>query len=131
MKRYILVALMVIGCGTTKKEETKKQENIQVQVEQEEQTKDLAELGRKLFHSKGCNACHTIGGGKLVGPDLKGITEKRDEDWLIGMIVNPDSMFQHDSLAKELLKEFGTRMPNQGVSVEEAKAILEYIRKQS
>ena len=33
-----------------------------------------------------CNACHSIGEGKKIGPDLKGVTERREEAWLIKFI---------------------------------------------
>ncbi len=91
----------------------------------------LASKGKKLFVQKGCNACHTIGKGRLVGPDLKGVTKKRKYKWLIAMITGPDSMLKYDEIAKSLLKEYGTPMPNQKVSVEEAKAIIEYLRQES
>ncbi len=91
----------------------------------------LAAKGEKLWTKKGCNACHTIGKGKLVGPDLKGVTEKREYKWLIAMIVNPDSMLKYDPIAKDLLKQYGVPMTDQNVSVEEAKAIIEYIKRES
>ncbi len=90
---------------------------------------NLAREGEKLFKSKGCVACHTIGKGKLVGPDLKGITAKRKYAWLIAIITNPDSMLKYDSIAKSLREEYGVDMPNQNVSVKEAKAIIEYLKK--
>ena len=37
--------------------------------------------GEQAFKTK-CAACHTIGGGKLVGPDLKEVTTRRDDAWL-------------------------------------------------
>ena len=43
--------------------------------------------GKELYETKGCPACHTIGGGRLVGPDLAGVAERRDRDWIIAMIV--------------------------------------------
>lgn len=92
---------------------------------------NLAAKGEKLWTKKGCNACHTIGKGKLVGPDLKGVTEKRKYKWLIAMIVNPDSMLKYDPIAKDLLKQYGVPMTDQNVSVEEAKAIIEYIKRES
>lgn len=85
--------------------------------------------GKKLFEEK-CAACHAIGGEKKVGPDLKGITEKRPEGWLIGFITNPEKMFEEgDPTATQLLKEYGgLKMPDSGVSEEQAKDILAYIK---
>ena len=91
----------------------------------------LAKKGAALFKSKGCTACHTVGKGKLVGPDLKGVTERREYDWLVAMITNPDSMLKYDPVAKELLKEYKVPMTDQNVSKKEAKAIIEYLRKES
>ncbi len=89
---------------------------------------ELVKRGEELFKSKGCTACHTVGGGKLVGPDLKGVADRRSPEWIVAMIVNPDSMLKHDPTAQDLLKEYGVPMPSQNVSEEEAKAILEYLK---
>ncbi len=121
----ISLTFLLIGCGG-KKEETKTEKKIA------SQTIDLATKGEKLFYSKGCNACHYPDkerSFKLVGPGLKGITNERSEEWLIAIIVNPDSMLKNDPEAQKLLKEYGTPMPNQGVTVDEAKAIIAYLRK--
>ena len=71
--------------------------------------------GEALFASKGCVGCHKIGGGKLVGPDLKGVTARRQEDWIKKMILRPDVMVKEDEIAKKLLAETFVPMPNQGV----------------
>ena len=92
---------------------------------------ELAAKGKELFGTRGCTACHTVGGGKLVGPDLKGVTERRSKDWIIHMIVNPDSMINNDPTAKQLFQEYNVPMPNQGVTPEEAEAIYEYLKSAS
>ncbi len=92
---------------------------------------ELAAKGKELFGTKGCTACHTVGGGRLVGPDLKGVTERRDKEWIIHMILNPDSMINNDPVAKQLLQEYNVPMPNQGVTPEEAEAIYEYLKSAS
>lgn len=91
-----------------------------------------SEEGEKIFQQK-CVACHTIGGGKLVGPDLKGVTSKRDRSWLFRWIKEPDKMLSEgNSLAVELLKEFNNvPMPNMGLSSNDAAAVISYLEKAS
>ena len=74
--------------------------------------------GEETYTAKGCPACHKLGGGKLVGPDLKGVTARRDQEWLEKMILRPDVMVKEDETAKKLLAEHFTPMPNQGVDPE-------------
>ncbi len=77
-----------------------------------------------------CKACHTIGGGKLVGPDLKGVTEKRDEAWLIKFIQNSQAMVQAgDADAVAVFEEnFKIPMPSHNLTDEQVKDILLYIK---
>jgi len=90
-----------------------------------------AEQGQVIFEQK-CKACHTIGGGRLVGPDLKGITASRDKDWLVRFITTPDKLIaQGDPIARQIVQEYGLPMPNLGVTEEGATAILAYIDAQS
>ncbi|MEO0145010.1 MAG: cytochrome c [candidate division WOR-3 bacterium] len=122
-----ILTFLIIACGG--KSEEKKETTQTTQTTQT--TTNLAEEGKKLFQTKGCVACHYADkerSAKLVGPGLKDIHKERSEEWLIAMITNPDSMLKNDSIAKALLKEYGTPMTNQNVSVEEAKAIIEYIK---
>jgi cytochrome c2 len=88
----------------------------------------LAAEGESLMQAKGCTACHTIGGGRLVGPDLAGVTERRSAEFIVGMIVNPDSMLANNETAKQMLAEHFTPMANQGVTQEDAQALLAYFR---
>jgi mono/diheme cytochrome c family protein len=85
--------------------------------------------GQELFGEKGCTACHKVGGGKLVGPDLKGVTARRDETWIKRMILRPDVMVKEDDTAKKLLAEHMTPMPNQGVDpATELPKLLAYLK---
>ncbi|MDP3879769.1 MAG: cytochrome c [Dehalococcoidales bacterium] len=87
--------------------------------------------GQALFEQK-CQSCHTIGDGRLVGPDLKDITSLREEAWLIRTITNPDRLIaEGDPIAKQLVSEYGLPMPNVGISDEEAQSILAYIETQA
>lgn len=88
----------------------------------------LAARGEQLFQTKGCIGCHTIGGGRLTGPDLDGVTERRDYGWIVAMVTNPDSMLRADSTARHLFAEYMTPMMTVGVTPEEARAIYEHLR---
>ena len=58
------------------------------------------------FYRQNCMSCHTIGGGRLTGPDLKGSTERADEDWLVEFILDPKGVIDSgDPYAAELLRE--------------------------
>jgi len=86
------------------------------------------EWGKELFTSKYCSECHTIGRGVEVGPDLIGVTKRRDFEWLKRMILEPEEMEQTDSIAKELYQEY----EEMGMVVEElteveVEAIIRYI----
>ncbi len=87
-----------------------------------------AEKGEAVFKEKGCPACHTIGGGKLSGPDLAGVTERREEEWLKKWLKSPDTMIMTDPIAKEMLKEYFVPMPNQGLTDEEVDEIIVYLK---
>ena len=87
-----------------------------------------AEAGNKIFQEK-CTACHTIGKGPLVGPDLKGVTARRPREWLEQWIAAPDAMLaKKDPVATELLHQCrDVPMPNQGLSTSDVTAVLAYL----
>lgn len=74
-----------------------------------------------------CGACHSIGQGKRVGPDLKGVADRRSEAWLLSFIKSPQGMIAKDADAKALAAEFGTVMPDQALTDAEIKDVLAYI----
>lgn len=87
----------------------------------------LAEKGEALFQQK-CGACHTIGKGKLVGPDLQGVGQRLSRDWLERFIAAPSKMYAaKDPIALKLLKEFAIPMPDLGLSKEEVDAVVSYL----
>lgn len=90
---------------------------------------ELAADGERLFRVKGCLACHKIQGGPSVGPDLGGVTERRDYVWYHGMVTNPDSMLAVDPVAQELLARYRTRMVYQPLTEYEVRALFEYLRR--
>jgi mono/diheme cytochrome c family protein len=92
----------------------------------------LAKRGQSLFTSRGCVGCHSVGQGKRAGPDLAGVTQRRDLAWLRRWMKDPTPMFETDSLAKALLAEYNnTRMPNLRLKDDEVEALLHYIAQES
>ena len=84
--------------------------------------------GERLFRTR-CESCHTIGSGPGLGPDLAGITERRERPWLARWITDPDEMVKEgDPVAMQLVRDWpGIRMPNLGLETTEAEAILAFI----
>jgi mono/diheme cytochrome c family protein len=88
---------------------------------------EVAEKGEALFQQK-CAACHTIGKGKLVGPDLQEVGQRITRDWLERFIASPSKMFAaKDPIALKRLKEFNIPMPDLGLSKEEVAAVVSYL----
>ena len=88
---------------------------------------EMATEGMAVYEAK-CTACHKPE-KKFIGPEPKGIFEKRTPAWVMNMILNPEEMVQKDPIAKKLLMEFnGSPMANQNLTEDEARAVLEYFR---
>lgn len=84
--------------------------------------------GKAIYEMK-CAACHKLTDQRVVGPGWAGLTNKRRPEWIMNMITNVEVMLEEDPVAQKLLEECLTRMPNQSVSVGDARAILEFMRK--
>lgn len=85
--------------------------------------------GQTMFQSR-CAVCHTIGGGRLVGPDLAGVQTRRTDDWLTDFIQSSTSMINKgDKTAIEIFEAFNKMpMPDQNISESQIKSILTYIQ---
>jgi hypothetical protein len=83
--------------------------------------------GKGIYELK-CQACHKLTGDKLVGPGWQGVTQRRKPEWIMNMITNVDMMLEKDPQAQKLLEECLVRMPNQNLSKEEARKVLEFQR---
>ena len=89
--------------------------------------------GHYLFKTR-CESCHTIGGGdKRLGPDLLGVTERRDRVWLKRWIKEPDKMLaEGDPTATELFLRYQEiAMPNLRLENEEIDALIKHLRLES
>ena len=88
----------------------------------------LADQGKAIVDMK-CTACHQLNDKRLVGPGFQGVTNRRRPEWIMNMITNVDVMLDQDPQAQKLLEECLTRMPNQNITSDDARGILEYMRK--
>ncbi len=88
----------------------------------------MADKGSEIYAVK-CLACHKLTDEKLLGPGWKGITQRVTAAWILNYITNTDEMLNIDPEAQKQLKIFGTRMPNQNLSDQEARAIYEFMRR--
>ncbi len=88
--------------------------------------KALAQKGKSVFETK-CVACHKMN-ERFVGPSLGGVSLRREPEWIMNMILNPEGMTTTDQTAKGLLESFSSQMANMGVTEAEARSILEYFR---
>lgn len=136
--------LALTGCGTREQAEAaakaapqpeeilaKTPEVHGVEIKSVEITKPLKQdwvaAGRAIYDGK-CLACHKLTGDKVVGPGWAGVTKKRQPVWIMNMITNVDMMLEKDAEAQKLLEQCLVRMPNQNVTVEDARKILEFMR---
>lgn len=84
--------------------------------------------GKVVFDSK-CLACHTIGKGDGVGPDLAGVVQRREKDWLVKWLKDPEEMLKTDKVAMELLAKYkNVPMPNQALSETDIAQVLTYLK---
>lgn len=83
--------------------------------------------GKAIYEMK-CSACHRLDGQRVVGPGWKGLTQLRKPEWIMNMITNVDVMLEQDPEARKLLELCLVRMPNQNVSIGDARDILEFMR---
>ncbi len=86
------------------------------------------------YFRQNCMSCHTIGGGRLVGPDLKDVAARKDHAWLVQFITNPRQFLDGgDAYAAKLREEArGAVMPNiSGLDTAKAEALLVLIASES
>jgi mono/diheme cytochrome c family protein len=89
---------------------------------------DRVGRGLAIYEMK-CQACHKLDDQRVVGPGWKNVTTKRKPEWIMNMITNVDVMLDKDPEAQKLLELCLMRMPNQNVSIGDARDILEFMRK--
>ena len=90
------------------------------------------DMGQYLFSTR-CAACHTIGNGDKIGPDLLGVTNVRDRAWLARMIVDSNKMIEEkDPIATALFKKYKEiRMPPLGLPEADVNTLIEFMKIQT
>ncbi len=89
----------------------------------------LAKQGQEQFASK-CAACHSIGHGQVVGPDLKGLTGRVEPEWATAFMKDPAPLLETDAHAKDMLAKYLVKMPNLQLTPDQLAALTEYLRQQ-
>jgi len=153
MKRLLIigsVALFVLACGGSGENESKTSETSEPDTPTENgnpsydanrgegkfddvklsTTLDaaMAEKGEKVADLK-CLSCHKTTDEKLVGPGWKGVTIRNKPEWIMNFITNTDAMIDKDPKVQAMLEICMVRMPNQSLSDEDARSLLEFMRK--
>lgn len=88
---------------------------------------DWVKAGKGFYELK-CLACHKLTNEKLVGPGWKDVTKRRQPVWIMNMITNVDMMLEKDAEAQKLLEQCLVRMPNQNLTQDDARKIIEFMR---
>ena len=86
----------------------------------------LAAQGETIFTSK-CAACHKLD-ERYVGPPLGQVLSQRTPAFVMNMMLNPDEMVQQHPDVKAMLAQYFTPMPDQQLTEDDARAVLEYLR---
>ncbi|HLK53974.1 MAG TPA: SCO family protein [Candidatus Angelobacter sp.] len=92
---------------------------------------DLSNRGRYIFGSQ-CAACHTIGHGDKIGPDLFGVASVRETEWLRRFITEPDKVIaEKDPIAVALYKKYQqVNMPNTRLTKEDVNELVKFLQSQ-
>lgn len=146
MKKIVWAAffiLILFGCGKGAKQRAESPETSEDVIEKQEviHGTEITEVklsnpldaamvkqGQEIYDMK-CMSCHRLDETRIVGPGWAGITRRRTAVWLTNMITNVDIMLEKDAEAQKMLEECLIRMPNQNVTLEESRSIIEFMRK--
>jgi cytochrome c551/c552 len=83
--------------------------------------------GKGVYDLK-CASCHKLTDEKLVGPGWKDVTKRRAPEWIMNFVTNTEEMLEKNAVAKNLYEVCLVKMPNQNLSDDDARAILEFQR---
>lgn len=89
--------------------------------------KQMAMEGQRISEMK-CESCHKLSDEMLVGPGWKGVTTRHKPEWIMNFMTNTDAMLDKDPKAQAMLEICMVRMPNQNLTDNDARAVLEFMR---
>ncbi len=147
MGLMLLVMILTVGCGgessNSNKDATSSDNESELtefemtngigpvdeEITIEEIDPELAKEGMQVFDMK-CGACHKMD-ESYVGPPLGGIMNARTPAYVMNMILNPEEMLEKHPVAKSVGSEYPTRMTDQQLTREKARAVVEYLAQES
>lgn len=88
-------------------------------------------LGERIYLGAGCTACHTMGRGKFVGPDLKDVRTRRDRAWLRKWLDDPPGMLAGDPATRKLFQDYTIQMPKLSLSPAEIDSLIDFLEQAS
>ena len=89
--------------------------------------KKMVDEGKNIYDSK-CASCHKLTDEKLVGPGWKDVTDRRTPEWIMNFLTNTEEMLEKNAQAKNLYEICLVKMPDQNLSDDDARAVLEFQR---
>lgn len=141
----LFLSLILISCGSDKKETPEKQnqpaeigsdltewelENgigpIKEKLELGPIDPKLVKRGEEIFNTK-CIACHKLD-ERYVGPAQRDVIKRRTPEYIMNIMLNPEENEKRHPVMNQLLREYMTPMTNQNLTIEDARAVLEYFR---
>lgn len=87
---------------------------------------DMVARGQVIYEQK-CVGCHQLGSEKVIGPGWEGLTARRSPEWIMNMATNSEVMTQFDSTAIKMVEDCKVMMPDQDLSIGEARDVLEFM----
>jgi cytochrome c2 len=87
----------------------------------------MVAAGKGIYDLK-CGSCHKLTEEKLVGPGWKGVTDRRAPEWIMNFVTNTEEMLEKNEAAKNLYEVCLVKMPNQNLSDDDARHVLEFMR---
>lgn len=87
---------------------------------------DMVARGQQIYEQK-CVSCHQLDSERSIGPGWEGLTSRRSPEWIMNMATNSEVMTQFDSTAIKMVEDCKVMMPDQDLSLGEARDVLEFM----